>query len=89
MELYCRKCVELLPTMSFKLQDCDCLITDYDYYATKSMDNCPCDEMCDNCVNISYSQHKVSSELISITCKRCGIVDRSCCDGGYYKLKND
>lgn len=90
MELYCHKCVEVSPDTSFKLQDCDCQFTDHDYYATLSMDNCPCGDegmsMCDNCANISYSKYKVDSDLITIKCKNCGLEEQSCCEGGYYKL---
>jgi len=87
MELYCHKCVKASSNMLFKLQDCDCQFTDHDYNAARSMDDCPCAiPMCDNCANISYSQYKVDSNLITITCKMCGIEEQSCCDGGYYKL---
>jgi hypothetical protein len=85
MELYCHKCIKLSPDIVFKLQDCDCPITEHDYSSTRSMSDCPCDEpMCTDCSNISYSKYRVEADLIIVTCISCKITGKSCCDGGYY-----
>lgn len=89
MSYCCSKCIKLTECKIIAYYDtCDCIITDDDYYSTLNTD-CWCDDSdwtCSDCQQISYSKYKVESEQITIQCKVCHEITKSCCLAGYHKI---